>query len=491
MAIQHTRHRGIPYPDSEENVDDARHWQQAMTVVDTELHNVRHNATAEVESRVDTRIQQQVPPLVRSEVETNVTHHVDNRLSEQVPGMVSTGVTDALAQDDTVASAAAAAAETAIADGIDDVDLMKASDARAEFVTATRLTEQQASQPTPMTQTAQDTHEITATVPYLYDESTIVWDETGNRMVDGAQFFTMIKVGDKPGNWRDMYYGYVSGHGYGGPIEKGYIWLVTAPSPYGPWTFGEALIGTGNLPLMESHLVGPRTLAPEVMWVGDEIWITYHGGRLTEPWEPDYNYENRWGAPSVLAKSTDGINFTEYDIVLDLDRRITDLSPYAASTSYRRTVIDNGIWHTIWQANTTYTNEQAGIQTYTVGHATSINGIDWVKHPPLIRNKPGDQGPFSPSLAKVRDGWLIVGTYRRNVDGQQVGLPHAWFGKELKPGAFRSLGDIHLPEREGRSQRPVQSPFFFYHDNILHMAYGNTVNPAHKSVISLAKVGWK
>lgn len=343
-----------------------------------------------------------------------------------------------------------------------------------------------------------NTRELMVGEPYLYDDQTILTDDASH-IVDGAQFFTMIRVGDRPGEWLDEYYGYVSGHGYGftnNEAKRTVTWLVTAPSPYGPWTWREPVMGTrlGDA-TSRSYVVGPGCLAPDVMWVGNEIWLNYHGGKLTEPWVEDYDYANRWGAPSALAKSTDGINFVEDGIAIDIDRGVNDLSPYRASTSYRRTVRANGMWHTVWQGNTTNSNEQMGTGTagYSVGHAVSHNGVDWKKQPPLLwPEAKGDQGPFSPSLTKVAGGWLLVVTYRRKVGTEQVGLPRMYFAEELRPGAFRSLGDLYLPERPGgREQRQIQSPFFFHHEGVLHMAYGNTPHSGVGVGIQLAKVGFR
>ena len=337
-------------------------------------------------------------------------------------------------------------------------------------------------------------HEQTITKPYLYDEVTVIKD-TASRMIDGARFFTFTRVGDKPGTWIDEYYGYVSGHGgYEDPLEKGYTWLVTAPSPYGPWTFYETpILGTGDQPLMQSKVVGPRCIAPDVMWLNGKLNITYHGGRLLNPWTPGYDYSQRWGAPSVLATSTDGIHFTETGIAIDIDKDVNNLSPYAASTSYRKTFRHKGMFHAVWQANTTWTNSQVGAATYSIGHAVSSDGANWVKQKPLVTPYPGDQGPFSPSIVKFGGGWLMAASYRsRQGDGtQNSGRMRMWYGESLTPGAFTDLGEVTLPGREGRVQTAIQSPYFFYMGGTLHIAYGAPVNPSEKAVISMAKVGWE
>lgn len=339
-----------------------------------------------------------------------------------------------------------------------------------------------------------DTHENIAGIPYLYDDQTIIVDET-TRIIDGPQFCSIIRVGHRPGEWMDEYYAYVSGHGgyTEDALDKGYVWLLTAPSPYGPWTWREKVVGSDPSALMVSHLVGPRTSAPEAIWVGDEIHLCYHGGKLTEPWTENYDYTKRWGAPSVLATSTDGVHFTEKGIAIDVDNNITDGSPYAASTSYRRIFKENGVYHTVFQANSTNKNDQVGSSfCYSVGHAVSPDGLRWRKLSPLLGPEAGgDQGPMAPSVVRVQDGWLMVCMYRALSGGQQVPTVRFYFAKELEPGAFRSLGDVHLPDRDGRTQGPVGMPTFLVHNGIMHLLYGGRIDNSKLPVINLAKIGWR
>lgn len=449
MAIKNTPLQGIPYPDGNENVNDAKHWGAAMLSIDAKMDQAKRETL------------------------------------NSVPAIVETEVAEALAHNPAVIQAATDAVEEALV----SADLLSRATADATFVQQAETVERSLGMQAYATTNGADTHQQTATAPYLYDEVDAVVDDAG-RIGDGPQFFAMVKVGHRPGTWRDMYYGYVSGHGgYSDPLEKGYNWLVTAPTPYGPWTWGERVTGTGELALMESRVVGPRTIAPEAMWVGNEIWLTYHGLKLNGPWTEDYDYSQVRNAPSVLAKSTNGINFTEHGIVVDVDENVTDASPYSSSTSYRRTIKDGSLFHSVWQGNTTWSNDSVGIFTYSCGHAVSHDGINWRKQPPLIMPEVGDQGIFAPSLVKVANGWLIACVYRRNVNGTQVGLPRIYFSEQLKPGTFRSLGDITMPPRPNRTEAMI-SPFFFMHEGILHMAYGTRTNTANMPVIAVAKVGW-
>src|SRR5690606_36369253 len=114
----------------------------------------------------------------------------------------------------------------------------------------------------------------------------------------------------------------------------------------------------------------------------------------------------------------------------------------------------------------------------------SHDGITWRKQPPLIMPEVGDQGIFAPSLVKIANGWLIACVYRRKVGGVQVGLPRIYFSETLKPGTFRSLGDITMPVKPNRTESMI-SPFFFMHEGILHMAYGTRTDAALPPVIAI------
>lgn len=461
----YTSFAGIPYPASTEKVDDAAHWDAAMKAVDAALIKAQADINA---STVD-------PLALRDQVAAT--------LRPDIEALVQAG----LADSDAIAQAATAAVDAAVS----GQEFLTVDSLGPELAKAQRFPDRMAAGSVYGVQTGFDTHEQTMLTPYLYDDRTIVSDEAG-RIVDGCQFFAMLRVGDKPGQWIDEYYGYVSGHGgYGSAIEKGYIWLVTAPSPYGPWTWHPTpIVGTGDSPYLQSKVVGPRTIAPDVMWVGNEIWLTYHGLKLQMPWHEGYDYLKVRNAPSVLAKSTDGVHFTEHGIVIDVEEDTTRGSAYASSTSYRRTVLDNGVWRAIWQANSTASNDSVGLANYSAGYAVSSDGVDWVKQRPLVLAEPGDQGIFAPGFVKVPQGWLMLCQYRAGSGGADA-QARWYFSKTLEPGSFRFLGRAVLEPRGGRTGTAMFMPFFFVHDGILHVAYGGRVDPAKPPVISVAKVGWR
>ena len=333
--------------------------------------------------------------------------------------------------------------------------------------------------------------QMTMSIPALVDERVIVTDDAAAHIVDGCQYFTMVEVGTRSGQWIDQWYGYVSGHGgYASATEKGYIWLVTAPTPYGPWTWHETpIIGTGDRPYLSSRVVGPRCIAPDVMWVGDELHLTFHGLKLSQPYTEGYDYTQVRNAPSVLATSTDGLHFTERGIVLDVEEGVDDASPYRASTSYRRTFRDGATWHTVWQANSTQANGGVGLPCYSVGHAVSADGETWVKQPPLAVPVPGDQGFFAPSVVRVAGGWLMLTQYRAGANGAD---PSArwYFADRLEPGAFQYLGPFAPPPIGGRTTPTAFMPFFLTYGGVLHVAWGGRTSPAEPSKISIAKVVW-
>lgn len=329
-------------------------------------------------------------------------------------------------------------------------------------------------------QAANDAHQATMTNPVLVNETTTLEDLVA-RTGDGAKYFTLIRVGDKPGTWLDEYYGYITGH------NSRYIWLVSGPTPLGPWTWREAVIGDsdtvsgGN---SKSALVKNHIASPEAVWVNGVMHLYYHGHKFGEPPE---NVQQ----PTVLATSTNGRNFVEYGYVLPTSRGVNDASPYSTATSYMRITKDLNVFHAVWQGETVNTNGQVGITVRTVGHATSVDGKKWRMLPPLLTNAPLDQGPFGPSLRKVPSGWLLAVSYRKSDGvGGQIDEPRMYFSPTLQPGTFRLLGATILPDRGGRVQTAAQSPFFYLYQNRIFMYYGAPVVPGSVASINAAEVVW-
>lgn len=275
-----------------------------------------------------------------------------------------------------------------------------------------------------------------------------------NRFVDGVKFFAPINVGKLPGTWLDQWYGYIVGH------DSPAIWLMTAPTLLGPWTYQEAVIGipdSGALTTDSRFKV--HTSSPEVMYREGKIHLYYHG-----PLEV-----NGLEQPTAVATSTDGRNFTLGAMVLETEYS-DNASPYRTSTSYMKMVKHGGLYRAIWQGTNGRSSVVGGVSYGPIptGYATSPDGLNWVKHDPIIIGNSGDQGLFAPGIVKLTEGWLIVGSYRTGVAGSQVQSVKAFFGETLE--RMRPIGDIILPG-EGRLQS-INSPSFHMVGNKLYMVAG-------------------
>lgn len=280
------------------------------------------------------------------------------------------------------------------------------------------------------------------------------------RFVDGVKFFAPINVGKLPGTWLDQWYGYIVGH------DSPSIWLMTAPSLLGPWTYQEAVIGIpGSGALTTDSRFKVHTSSPEVMYRDGKIHLYYHG-----PLEV-----NGLEQPTAVATSTNGRNFTLGAMVLETEYA-DNASPYRTSTSYMKMVKHGGLYRAIWQGTTGRSSVVNGVSYGPIptGYATSPDGLTWVKHNPIIVGNSGDQGLFAPGIVKLTEGWLIVGSYRTGVAGSQVQSVKAFFGETLE--RMRPIGDIILPG-EGRLQS-VNSPSFHMVGSKLYMVAGarNSVN---------------
>ena len=60
------------------------------------------------------------------------------------------------------------------------------------------------------------------------------------RTGDGAKFLTILDTLNLPGSWPDRFLGYCSGH------NSAAIWLLTAPTPLGPWAWVEPVVGVAG-----------------------------------------------------------------------------------------------------------------------------------------------------------------------------------------------------------------------------------------------------
>lgn len=289
--------------------------------------------------------------------------------------------------------------------------------------------------------------------PAITEEIELLRDPDG-RLKDGAAWLAILEVEGLPGTWLDKWYGYVSGH------DSRAVWLVTAPTPLGPWTYREAVVGIpGSGAKVEEPLVQAHTSSPHVVWNGTEVCLYFHGPKAANIYEQ----------PTLLATSTDGRNFTSRGVVLNTEWGNYG-SPYRTSVSYVTTALHDGVRHAIWQGTTGQNTVVDGV-TYAslpVGYATSPDGVRWVKRPPIIASSNGDQGLAAPGLIRLPGGWMVVGTYRAaNGSGGQSLAVGCYYGPTLDN--LHRVGDIVLPR--GRQQE-LTTPTFVVHEGRLWMIGG-------------------
>lgn len=288
-------------------------------------------------------------------------------------------------------------------------------------------------------------------VPTLTGHASMLTDPT-NRLqgADGSKFFTLFDARGRIASPLDNYYGYTSGH------NSTQIWLVTGPTPAGPWTWRQAVrtLGTQTPLLNNNHLS-----SPEVVWWNNQVYLYYHGSKPAA---------GGVGQATALATSTDGVNFTEkpalaLNCVYEEDRT----RYYAVSTTYCRMVDAGGYLACVFQANTNLQNDQSANATPTsVGFATSRDGISWEISPvPLLQMTPGTSGPFGPGLAKIGGMWWLTAYVPAD---NKVNL---YVSDRLEPGTFVKQAAWFAPPG---GFDWVDSPIIKYLEGQWHLWYGAT-----------------
>lgn len=288
-------------------------------------------------------------------------------------------------------------------------------------------------------------------VPSLASHGSMLTDPT-NRLAgaDGSKFFTLFDARGKIASPLDNYYGYTSGH------NSTQIWLVTGPTPAGPWTYRQAVrtLGTQTPLLNNNHLS-----SPDVVWWNNQVYLYYHGSKPAA---------GGVGQATALATSTDGVNFTEkpalaLNCVYEEDRT----RYYAVSTTYCRMVDAGGYLACVFQANTNLQNDQSANATPTsVGFATSRDGISWEISPvPLMQMTVGTSGPFGPGLAKIGGMWWLTAYVPAD---NKVNL---YVSDRLEPGTFVKQAAWFGPPA---GFDWVDSPIIKYLEGQWHLWYGAT-----------------
>jgi len=308
--------------------------------------------------------------------------------------------------------------------------------------------------------------------PYIADEIELLRDPDG-RLEDGAAWLTMVNVEGRAGTWLDKWYGYVSGH------DSKAVWLVTAPSPLGPWTYREAVVGIpGSGAKVEEPLLQAHTSSPYATWHGDELRLYYHGPKASNIYEQ----------PTVMATSTNGRDFTRKGFVLDTEWGNYG-SPYRTSVSYVTAARHDGLYHAIWQGTTGKSTIVDGTPyvSFPVGYATSMDGVKWIKRPPIIASHNGDQGLAAPGLIRLPNGWMVVGTYRSsNGSGGQSLAIGCYYGPTLD--RLRRVGDIPLP---GGRMQELATPTFAVHEGRLWMIGGCRPPGSNARTVTAFALDWR
>jgi len=364
------------------------------------------------------------------------------------------------------------------------VDRVAAVESAAEIGPSTPVDGQTASlvlQPGTQTQAAVSGHVLNMAhfaaggefvAPFITEELELLRDPDG-RLEDGAAWLTMVNVEGRAGTWLDKWYGYVSGH------DSKAVWLVTAPSPLGPWTYREAVVGIpGSGAKVEEPLLQAHTSSPYATWHGDELRLYYHGPKAS----------NLYEQPTVMATSTNGRDFTLKGFVLDTEWGNYG-SPYRTSVSYVTAARHDGLYHAIWQGTTgknTVVNGTSYV-SFPVGYATSVDGVKWIKRPPIIASHNGDQGLAAPGLIRLPNGWMVVGTYRSSngAGGQSLAIG-CYYGPTLD--RLRRVGDIPLP---GERMQELATPTFAVHEGRLWMIGGCRPPGSKTRTVTAFALDWR
>ena len=257
----------------------------------------------------------------------------------------------------------------------------------------------------------------------LFDDASKV--HTG----DGAKFFSMLDTEGRPGSWPGRFIGYTSGH------NSSAIWLLSAPSPLGPWRWVEPVVGApGSGARLIDSALGDHCASPSVVWNEGRALLFYHGPLASNGLEQ----------PTFVASTTDGRAFSPVSSSAVIPTEYAnEASPYRTSTSYATVVWADGHLHAVWQGTTgkDVSGSTGKYSPMPVGYGTSVDGKRWVKRDPVIYATPGDQGLMAPGLTRLTDGWMVCGS-QRSSDGGATGGQIQSVGCYMGP----SLDDLHRVE---------------------------------------------
>ena len=304
----------------------------------------------------------------------------------------------------------------------------------------------------------------------LFDDASRV--HTG----DGAKFFSILDTQGRPGSWPDRFVGYTSGH------NSSAIWLLSAPTPLGPWTWVEKVVGApGSGARLINSALGDHCASPSVVWNEGWALLFYHGPLASNGLEQ----------PTFAASTTDGRAFSPVSSSAVIPTEYSNqASPYRTSTSYASVVWADGHLHAVWQG-TTGMNASGSTGQYApmpVGYGTSMDGARWVKRDPVIYAAPGDQGLLAPGLIRLTDGWMVCGSQRSSdggTTGGQIQSVGCYMGPSLDD--LHRVEDIRLP---GVRAQYINGPQFITWEGRMWMIGGVTRAGATAPVISAFELDW-
>lgn len=304
----------------------------------------------------------------------------------------------------------------------------------------------------------------------LFDDASKV--HTG----DGAKFFSMLDTEGRPGSWPDRFIGYTSGH------NSASIWLLSAPSPLGPWRWVEKVVGApGSGARLIDSALGDHCASPSVVWNEGRALLFYHGPLASNGLEQ----------PTFVASTTDGRAFSPVSSSAVIPTEYAnEASPYRTSTSYATVVWADGHLHAVWQG-TTGKDVSASTGKYSpmpVGYGTSVDGKRWVKRDPVIYATPGDQGLMAPGLTRLTDGWMVCGSQRSSdggATGGQIQSVGCYMGPSLDD--LHRVEDIRLP---GVRTQYINGPQFITWEGRMWMVGGVVRSGGTVPVVSAFELDW-
>ena len=213
---------------------------------------------------------------------------------------------------------------------------------------------------------------------------------------------------------------YYNARSVGGPGPGPSIGRATSTSPDGPWNrMNDPILTTGSSGEWDEAFVSPNAILPV-----DSGYIMYYSGGIGYPFPPSDH------AMVGLAFSSDGITWAKYDDPLTTDPPYAESDPVlklGSAGSY-----DSGL---AWECDVLKT--ASGFEMFYTGdpdswtgericYATSVDGINWVKHeqnPILIDMQNwATIDLVSPSVVKISDEYFVYYIGNTTLFNGQIGL---------------------------------------------------------------------